>query len=208
MFSLNEKPAQFTQEVQLGAFLNFTVWGMTMADASDLEYGHVIIVDGVNCTMKGNNLYFNATLVHQTEPDKIPFLDFLPHARFHTDGNVPAKLQIAPCNIQGCDEHAQHMPPFHFEDIVMKLKADQPLFKPFIEFNFTIVDGNQRIAVGATVRPSLCEQYVEKTGVMQIIEDIIPYPDKWNFTLAGHLTAFVTGSNQRIFLANGFFYHQ
>jgi len=206
MFSTNEKPTDFVQEVKVGGLLGFTVWGMTPSDATDIEYGSVIVVDGVNCTMKGTNLYFNATLVVTVEQTKINFIDFLPQVRFITDNSILSKMKLSPYYIQGCHHHAENMPPYHYEDITMKIKAEQPLFKPFIEFNFTMVDGEERIAVGATVRPSLCADYVTMNGIQGIMDDIIPFPEKWDFTLVGYLTSYVSFSKQRVFVTRGFFY--
>lgn len=206
MFSTNEKPTDFVEEVLVGSLLSFTVWGMAPTDATNIEYGSVIVVDGVNCTKKGTNLYFNATLVVDVEKNKINFIDFLPHARYITDNSILSKMKLSPYYIQGCDHHSENMPPYHFEDITMKIKAEQPLFKPFIEFNFTMVDGEERIAVGTTVRPPLCADYVMMKGIQGIMEDVIPFPEKWNFTLVGYLTSYVSFSKQRIFVTSGFFY--
>ncbi len=206
MFAANEKPDDFCHEVKIGSLLRFTVWGMQPSEAAGLEYGSVIVVDGVNCTKKGNNIYFNATLVVNVEPNRINFVDFLPAARYSTDGSILSKMQVKPYYIQGCDHHTDNMPPYYFEDVVMKVKADQPHFKPYIEFNFTLVEGESRVAVGTTVRPTLCESFVEMNGIQGIMEDIIPFPNKWNFTLVGYLTSFVSLSKQRVFITSGFFY--
>ena len=206
MFSTNEMPTNFDQEVKVGSLLGFTVWGMSPSDAMGLEYGNVIVVDGVNCTTKGSNLYFNATLVVNVEPNKINFIDFLPQARYSTDNSMLSKMKLNPYYIQGCDEHSKNMPPYYFEDITMKIKADQPHFKPFIEFNFTMVDGEERIAIGTAVTPNLCEDYVKMNGIQGIMDDIIPFPEKWNFTLVGYLTSYVSFSNQRVFVTRGFFF--
>lgn len=207
MFGTNEKPMQFVQEVNIGALLRFTVWGMKPSDANELSYGSVIIVDGVNCTMKGSNLYFNATLVVNVEPVKINFMDCLPNACYSsTDGAVLSKIQLTPCYMRGCTHHSENMPPFYFEDIVMKVKADQPYFKPYIEFSLTMVQGDERIAIGATVKPALSEEFIEKNGLHGIMEDVIPHPEEWNFTLVGHLTSYIAGSKQCIFMTSGFFF--
>ena len=206
MFGTNEKPMQFVQEVNIGSLLRFTVWGMKPSDANEISYGSVILVDGVNCTVKGSNLYFNATLVVNVEPVKINFVDCLPNASYSTVGAVLSQIQLKPCYIQGCKHHSENMPPFYFEDVVMKLKADQPYFKPYIEFSLTMIQGEERIAVGATVKPALSEEFIEKNGLRGVMECIIPYPEKWNFTLVGHLTSYVAGSRQCIFVTSGFFY--
>lgn len=206
MFSSNEKPDEFVHEAKIGSLLRFTVWGMKPSDAQNITYGNVIVVDGVNCTMKGTNLYFNATLVVNIEKQNINFVDFLPNARFSTDGDVLTKMQLNPYYIQGCDHHTDNMPPFFFEDVVMKLRADQPLFKPYIEFNFTMVEGDVRVAVGTTIRPPLCEEFVMMNGIQGVMDNIIPNPDSWNFTLVGYLTSYTTGSKQRVFVTSGFFY--
>jgi hypothetical protein len=206
MFSTNENPDNFCQEVKIGSLLRFTVWGMQPSDATDLEYGSVIVVDGINCTMKGSNLYFNATLLCDVEPEKIKFVDSLPNARYSADGRLLTKMQLNPYYIRGCTHHAESMPPYYYEDMVMKLRADQPHFKPYIEFCFTMVEGKERIAVGTTVRPSLSGAYIEMKGIANIMDEIIPFPEKWDFTLVGYLTSYISGSKQRLFVTSGFFY--
>ena len=206
MFSTNETPMEYAQEVRVGALLRFTVWGMQPSDALDIGYGSVVVVDGVKCTMKGSNIYFNATLVVCIEPEKINFVDFLQRARYCTDGALLSKMQLNPNYIQGCSLHADNMPPYYFEDVVMKVRADQPHFKPYVEFNFTMVDGKERIAGGATVRPALSDAFIKLNGVQNIMDNIAPFPEKWNFTLVGYLTSHVPGSKQRVFATSGFFY--
>lgn len=206
MFGTNEKPMQFVQEVSVGSLLRFTVWGMKPSDMNEISYGSVIVVDGVNCTTRGSNIYFNATLVVSVEPVKINFVDSLPNASYSTDDAVLSKIQLKPYYMQGCADHSNNMPPFYFEDVVMKVKADQPYFKPYIEFSLTMVEGDLRIAIGATVKPALCKEFVAINGLQGIMEDIAPCPEEWNFTLVGHLTSYVAGSKQCVFITSGFFY--
>lgn len=199
LFSTNEDAGEFIHEVKLGSLITFTVWGMAPTQARDFHYGSVIVVDGVNATKKGANLYFNATLIASVEPEKLYFVDSLPAVRFSTLSDTLSKLQFMPPCVQDSSS-------FFFEDMVMKVKADQPHFKPYLEFSVTVVDGSHRMAIGTTLRPAICEAYFEKYGAKSVMEKVTTAPESWDFTLVGVLTSFVSGSKQRLFVTQGFFF--
>lgn len=205
-FAPNEDPLNFTHKVGIGSLLTFTVWGMLPSDAADLKYGHVITVDGVNCTQKGSRVYFNATLVVEVEPDTVKFVDYLPALRYDMPSDCLSKIQLKPYYIQGCDHATENMPPYHFEDVVMKVKADQPQFLPYLEFRVTLVEGDKRMALGMIVRPSLCAEYFRHVGLRHCMEKVVPCPQSWGFTLVGHLNVFWTGHMHQIFVTDGFFF--
>lgn len=202
MFGSNETPGEFVHEVKTGSLLTFTVWGMMPSDAENLSYGRVIVVDGVACTQKGKYLYFNATLVVNIERKLLPFINALPSVHYAAESDVLCKLRLTPYYMQAGDPCCASMPSFYFEDVVMKVKADQPFFKPYVEFEMTLVEGPHRIAITSSVRPALCSAFFEERGVQAVMESTCAELDTWDFTLIGYLTSTQLAANQRIFVTS------